>query len=272
MSNLTTASLMSKSPRFEAAPEQMASRTVDQPGARLVGQVQPVAGLAARERDAMYALLAGYFANTTRQQFEYDLAEKEWAIILRDAASQQIQGFSTLQRCNLTIDDERLVVFFSGDTIIRREYWGETALPRLWGQHVFGLADQITDARVYWLLICSGYKTYRYLPLFFREFYPTYERATPPTVKRLLDQLGCGKFGAQYDAARGVIRFRHAAPLQAGVAEITPQRLKDPHVAFFAAANPGHVAGDELACLAELARANLTAAGQRLVGAPGNVV
>ena len=266
MSNLTTASLMSRSPRFESEPEPTALRAVDQPGARLAGQVRAVAELSACERDAMYALLANHFANTTRAQFERDLAEKEWAIILRDAASEQLQGFSTLLRCNLTIDDQQLVVFFSGDTIIRRAYWGETALPRLWGRHVFSLADQITDRRVYWFLICSGYKTYRYLPLFFREFYPTCERATPPTVQRLLEQLGRGKFGVEYDAARGVIRFRQAAPLQSGVADITPQRLKDPHVSFFVAANPGHAHGDELACLAELARANLTPAGQRMVG------
>src|SRR5690349_23459155 len=48
----------------------------------------------------------------------------------------------------------------------------------------------------------------------------------------------------------------------------SPQRLKDPHVSFFINANPGHVGGDELACLAELSRANLTPAGRRMVGEP----
>ena len=104
------------------------------------------------------------------------------------------------------------------------------------------------------------------MPLFFRAFYPQYQHPLPPQLKRLLDHLGRLKFGDEYDAALGIVRLKAGAPLQAGVAEITAQRLKDPHVAFFAQANPGHMCGDELGCLAELSRDNLTAAGARLVG------
>ncbi|MBI3423604.1 MAG: hypothetical protein HY011_11755 [Acidobacteria bacterium] len=245
----------SKSPHSETPGEN-----------RLVGEVLRVSALRARELEQMYALLARYFAGPTRQQFESDLAEKEWAIILRDALTERVRGFSTLMRLQATLDAQPVVAFFSGDTIIQREYWGETALPRLWSRHVFSLAEQIPAARAYWFLISSGYKTYRYLPLFFRAFYPNYQQPTPPPLKGLLDQLGQQKFGAQYDATGGVIRFNQSAPLQPGVAELTPQRLQDPHVAFFAQANPGHARGDELACLTELTRANLTPAGARMVG------
>ncbi len=259
MSDLTNASLISKSLRFDTS------------SARLNGEVRRIGELTHSERTQMYALLARYFANPTHAQFESDLAEKEWAIVLRDNLTHQVQGFSTLMRYHLPSESQEddaqpIVAFFSGDTIIARDYWGETALPRWWGRHVFSLADQIQNASVYWFLISSGYKTYRYLPLFFREFYPSYERITPPHVKRLLDRLGQLKFGDEYNATRGVIRLAHSAPLQAGVAEISAQRLKDPHVSFFAQANPGHERGDELACLAELTRANLTPAGTRMVG------
>lgn len=255
MSCLINASPTLKSPRFEI-------------GARLSGQVKCVADLSARERDEMYGLLSSYFANTSRQQFECDLAEKDWVIILCETMTNSVQGFSTLMKLRLTIAGEPAVIFFSGDTIIGREYWGEMVLPKLWGRHVFGLADQIRDARVYWFLISSGYKTYRYLPLFFREFYPSHGRPTPPPVKQMLDQIGQFKFGGGYDAESGVIRFQKASPLQPGVAEITPHRLIDPHIAFFLSANPGHDNGDELACLAELSRDNLTPAGRRMVGPP----
>lgn len=255
MRDLMSETCGSKSPRSEPPREH-----------RLAGQAVRVGELTERELAQMYALLERYFAGVTRQQFESDLAEKEWAIVLRDALNERVQGFSTLMQLRTVIDEQPIVAFFSGDTIIHRDYWGETALPRLWGRHVFNLADQIRKARVYWFLICSGYKTYRYLPLFLREFYPSYQRPTPPELKRLLDQLGQLKFGSEYDAARGVIRFKQNAPLRAGVAELTPQRLKDPHVAFFAENNPGHINGDELACLAELSRDNLTPAGRRMIG------
>jgi hypothetical protein len=232
---------------------------------RLTGQVQHPTELAPAQRDRMYALLVHYFNNVTWPQFEHDLAEKEWVITLTDVASGQIQGFSTLMRLRVVVGNRPVVAFFSGDTIIHRDYWGETELPRLWARHVFGLAETIHDAQVYWFLISSGYKTYRFLPVFFREFYPTYQSPTPAAIKQVLDALGQLKFPNEYDAARGLIHFTHPSPLRPGVAKVTQRRLKDPHVAFFVAANPGHARGDQLACLVELTLANLTTAGRRLL-------
>jgi len=233
----------------------------------LTGRVQSPQELTSAERGQLYALLADYFANVSRPQFEHDLAEKEWVILLTDTTTGQIQGFSTLMRLRVTVDDQPVVAFLSGDTIIHREYWGEVELPRLWGRHVFSLAETTCGgARVYWFLISSGYKTYRFLPVFFREFYPTYQRPTPPATKRMLDALAQLKFPSEYDAERGLIRFAKAAPLRPGVAEVTERRLKDPHVAFFVAANPRHAHGDQLPCLVELTRTNITAAGRRMLG------
>ena len=278
MKNWTNASLTSKSPRsermkgkYQAVKAEADSRSSAQPAAlpvsdRLVGRLQTPEALTPAQRDRMYALLARYFANVTRPHFEHDLAEKEWVVLLTDTKYGQIQGFSTLMRLQVVVDSQPVVAFFSGDTIIRQEYWGETALPRLWAQHVFGLAEYICQARAYWFLISSGYKTYRFLPVFFKEFFPTYQCPTPPPIKRVLDALGQLKFPGEYDAGSGLIRFVKSSPLRPDVARITDRRLKDPHVAFFAAANPGHGQGDQLACLVELTAANLTAAGRRMLG------
>ncbi|HZS07034.1 MAG TPA: hypothetical protein VFD58_19515 [Blastocatellia bacterium] len=255
-------------PTLKSPPSEMESGVRD--ASRLEGSVVRVTELTETDRAGMYGLLEMYFARTTRQQFDGDLAEKEWAILLRDSESGGVQGFSTLMRFSVEIENQPVVAFFSGDTIIAREYWGETTLPRLWGRHVFRLADEIHDARVYWFLICSGYKTYRFLPVFFREFYPHCERPMPAAIRQLLDTLGRLKFKNEYDAGRGVVRFAHATPLHEGVADITEQRLRDPHVAFFARANPGHARGDELACLCEITRGNLTPAGRRMVGEPSH--
>lgn len=244
---------------------------IENSSGRLAGRVQRPQELTLAERNEMYGLLADYFVNVTRPHFETDLAEKEWGILLADSTGR-IQGFSTLMRLQMTVDNQPIVAFFSGDTIIHRDYWGEVELPRLWGRHVFNLAETIgNEARVYWFLISSGYKTYRFLPVFFREFFPTYLRPTPPAAKRILDALACQKFPSEYDAERGIIRLAQAAPLRPGIAEVTERRLKDPHVAFFVAANPGHAQGDQLPCLVELTRTNLTVAGRRMLGEEGRV-
>ena len=260
MSNLNTALPTSTSPPFDLAPAR-----------RLAGAVVPRAMLTSAERQRMYELLAAYFLGTSRDQFESDLAEKEAVILLRDVKDDHIQGFSTLMRLSTEIGGREIVAFFSGDTIVAQEFWGETILSRLWSQTVFAEADRIRDehpdASVYWYLICSGYKTWRFLPVFFREYYPHPERLTPPHVQRTLDALGERKFGSEYFPEEGVVRFRSATPLRQGVAEVTGDRLRDPLIAFFHHRNPGHIHGDELACLTEISRSNLTRAGERMVGA-----
>lgn len=219
----------------------------------------------------MFALLRRHFAGTDRARFEADLREKETVILLRDASSGAVQGFSTLMRMTAHLDQKEVVAFFSGDTIIDRAYWGESTLSRTWGRVVFDEADRIVAERpgtsVYWFLICSGYKTWRFLPVFFREFYPNAERPTPPEIRRLLDTLATRKFGDEYLPEPGIVRFHSATPLRSGVADVTGERLRDPQIAFFSRVNPGHPAGDELACLAEISRSNLTRAGLRMISA-----
>jgi hypothetical protein len=248
----------STSQRFDAARDR-----------RLAGSVVSRSCLTVDERRQMYALLRLYFSGTDRARFEADLREKEAVILLRDASSGRIQGFSTFMRMTICVDQQDVVAFFSGDTIIDRDYWGETVLSRIWSQTIFAEADRIVAERpgtpVYWFLICSGYKTWRFLPLFFREFYPNADAATPPRMRRILDAFGTCKFGDEYLADAGIVRFRTATPLRRGIADVTDERLRDPRVAFFARMNPGHADGDELACLAELSRANLTRAGQRMI-------
>jgi hypothetical protein len=259
MSNSMIALPTQISPHFEALCEH-----------RLTGAVVARADLSVRERAEMYQLFESYFAGTTRAQFEADLAEKELVVQLRAGADETIQGFSTLMRLEVRVDGRDVTAFFSGDTIVAREYWGETELSRLWSRTVFAEADRIRsqnpEARVYWFLICSGYKTWRFLPVFFREFYPNPDAPTPAHVQNILDALGERKFGIEYHKETGIVRLRTATPLREGVADVTEQRMRDPRIVFFTQKNPGYLQGDELACLTEISRTNLTRAGERMVG------
>lgn len=261
MSNLTTALPTWTSPPFDLAPAR-----------RLAGSIVQRALLTPAERERMYVLLAAYFLRTSREHFESDLAEKESVILLRDLKEGQIQGFSTLMRISMAIEGREIVAFFSGDTIVAQEFWGETILSRLWSQTVFAEADRIRsespDTLVFWYLICSGYKTWRFLPVFFKEFYPHPDRQTPPEINRILDALGERKFPGEYYPEEGVVRFRSATPLRQGVADVTEERLRDPLISFFQRINAGHINGDELACLTEISRGNLTRAGERMLKRP----
>ena len=64
-------------------------------------EVKRVEDLSPAETEAMLALLDAHFTCVTREAFTKDLAEKEWALLVRDAAGE-IRGFSTA--CRLTVD------------------------------------------------------------------------------------------------------------------------------------------------------------------------
>jgi hypothetical protein len=86
-------------------------------------------------------------------------------------------------------------------------------------------------------------------------------------MQALMNHLASERFGPEYDPDTGIVRFSSGAtPLREGVADITPDRLRDPHISFFVARNPGHVRGDELVCLARFHPDNFTAAARRLAG------
>ena len=112
------------------------------------------------------------------------------------------------------------------------------------------------------MLICSGWRTYRFLPTFWREFFPRYDR--PMHAWQPLAKLASEHFGEQFDVKRGIVRFSKPACLRAEFRAVAEQRKMGPHVRYFEMCNPGHSQGDELVCLTCISDDNLTAAGHRM--------
>jgi hypothetical protein len=233
---------------------------------KLLARVVPLADVTAAQRDAMFALMDRHYVNVRRDVFEADLNEKQWVIQVSHPETGALCGFSTQRLLRLEFDSRPITALFSGDTIIDREHWGDQALTRAWGRFALTLMDQ-ADTELWWFLISQGYKTYRFLPVFFREFYPRHDVVTPGWASALIDLLGQARYPDDYDPAAGIIRATSRQyRLREGLAEITPERACDPHVRFFQARNPGHARGDELCCLAPLTRANFTRAAWWAIG------
>ena len=220
--------------------------------------------LSSQQIDEMYQLLSSYFKGVKRDIFEQDLAEKNWVILLKERNDRQLQGFSTLLLYTTEFKGEIFSVVYSGDTIVDPSAWSSSRLSRAWIEAIDLLSQEFSLGKLYWLLICSGYRTYRFLPVFWQEFYPRFERDTPKEVKNLIDFLATKKFGKNYNKSTGIVRFPHPHQLQEGLQGIPLYRLNDPHVSFFNSKNPEHLQGDELVCLTEICPNNLTKVGQRI--------
>lgn len=223
----------------------------------------PRGELSRQEREELFVLLDAHFDGVDAGQFERDLEEKDW--ILRIRRDGRLVGFSTLQVYTTHVLDTRCNVVYSGDTIVAPEAWGSPVLARGWIALVRALQEARPAAPWYWLLLSSGFRTYRFLPVFWREFWPRHDAEPSAAQAELLETLALDRFGPAYDAERGVVRFAAPQRLRPALAAVPDGRDGDPHIRFFLQRNPGHAAGDELVCLTSLGDDNLTAAGARMV-------
>lgn len=231
---------------------------------QLRAEIIPITALGADRRTEMFQLMDQYYEGMKREVFESDLSEKRWVIQLVDAETEKLRGFSTQMVLELQIGERPIRALFSGDTIVERSCWGRGVLAEAWGRLALALIGAYPSDPLIWFLISKGYKTFRYLPVFFREFYPCPDSATPRWAAELIDALARHKYPGTYDPQAGIIRAEPAGcRLRTGVADITAERLRDPYVRFFAERNPGHRRGDELCCIAPLSRENFTAAALR---------
>ncbi len=211
--------------------------------------------LTPEETAAMEMLYRRYYTGAPSEAFRRDLADKDFVILLRNAG--RIEGFSTQRFFRFG----ELHILFSGDTIVdtgaRRQY----GLAGGFGHLMHYLQTRhCRPEQLYWFLICKGARTYRFLPTFFRCYWPN-PAGRHPELAPLLEQLAWECYPAAFDPAAGILRFPDADRLR------HDELRHDPDSLFFRERNPGWRGGDELCCLAPLALGNLNPAGERVIQA-----
>lgn len=236
---------------------------------KITGRCVPVHSLGLARKESMFDLLGEYFDNITWRSFESDLSEKQWVILLEESAGGPIRGFSTLQLMDdIVVDRVRIRALFSGDTIVDRSCRNSSELFRTFLSFSARLGRQARRdrCRLVWFLISMGYRTYRILPHFFREYYPRFDKDTPAFEKKIIDRLAMKKFPDAYLPPSGIIHYAEKREfLRPGLSEVPPERMDDPVVRYFCDRNPRYGEGDELACIAEITGSNFRAPAFRIM-------
>lgn len=219
-------------------------QSVAQKSGRLAARTVAVTELGAADREGMWRVFSRYYADVRRDVFERDLDKKHHVVVLFDSGDRSLQGFSTLE----VYAEAGARVIFTGDTIVEKDYWGQSALHRAF--FAFLLRERLRRpwAPVYWFLISKGYKTYLTLARNLVNYWPRHDAATPAHVQGIIAALAERKYpGAYHD---GVLRFASSAGrLKESIAPIDAAVLQQPDIRFFVEKNPGHARGDELCCL-----------------------
>jgi hypothetical protein len=212
------------------------------------------------EKKEMFQLMKEFYDNVDGQIFIRDLLDKDYCIMLYNEENI-VKGFSTGKEIHVEVDGKLIKGIFSGDTIIHKDYWGRMDLYKEFARNFVKSGSE----EYYWFLISKGYKTYKMLPLFFKEFYPNYKVSTPLDEKKIMDAFGLSMYPMDYNKETGVNEYKSIKDkLKEGVADITEKQLKDMDIKFFIEENPGYIYGNDLVCLAKLNQENLRKTAERL--------
>ena len=202
----------------------------------------------------LYTLYATYYGGTSPELFRRGLHEKDQILILQDGNTPI--GFTTLKILHTQHQNQPIRAIFSGDTIIQHDYWGSQTLPLAWCELIGKIQAQQPHIPLYWLLIVKGDRTYRYLNVFSKHYYPNRKTPTPPPIQSLIDQLARERFGEHYQPQRGIVHYPQSQGHLKAQWHNSPSS-RNPEAQFFAQKNPHYQQGDELVCLTLLAAENL---------------
>jgi hypothetical protein len=207
--------------------------------------------LSDEDMQAMWAVFADYYRRSDFERFVLDLHEKSHVIVLRHKRDNTIKGFSTLQCYRQSVGARMVHIIYSGDTIVAREFWGQTALQRAFVWYICKYKLARPRVPVFWFLTSKGYKTYLLLSRNFPEYWPRHDKRTPELPRSIIHQFATQKFGKQWHPDLGLLRHtENSGRLAHHVAPITEEmRRKYPDIDFFARQNPNHETGDELCCI-----------------------
>lgn len=216
----------------------------------LKGYVKPITEYSESDLETMYQLMNTFYDNMEKSIFLKDFYAKDYCLSLFNEENELV-GFTTQKVLEIEVDGAPVHGVFSGDTIIHKDYWGNMELFRVWSEFWFDYAKKYDE--FYWFLICKGYKTYRMLPVFWDEYYPSHKWETPDKMRKIIDAYATALYPDEYNPATGVVEYKTTKDkLKAGVADIGEKELKRSDIAYFAQINPGYINGNDVACLARI--------------------
>lgn len=216
----------------------------------LKGSTVPISKLKPKDRSQLLDLFVTYYDDVCSDTFFRDLSDKDKIILLREKNTDVIKGFSTIKKLCVEYDNKKIYALFSGDTIVDSDFWGQSALSIQFVKNLILFKMGNPTSRLYWFLICKGFKTYLVLTKNFEVFYPRHDEVTPKEINSLIDEFAMRIYPAEYNKMSKVIELSGKSyKLKDNVAPIGERERENEHIHFFDQSNPGWVDGDELCCV-----------------------
>jgi hypothetical protein len=215
----------------------------------------PIPALDASVKRRMASLYLTSYDGSSEALFLQDLSRKDEVLLL--CAGPELVGFTTLRVFDREWGGRPIRVVYSGDTVVERSHWGQRALAFAWIARMGALKRTKNDWPLYWLLLVKGHRTFRFLPVFGKSFYPHWS-VDRSDLKALADELARDMFGDDYNPMTGVVEFAQSrGHLKPTLAQLSREEVNREGVRFFLERNPGFRLGHELVCVCEIEERNM---------------
>lgn len=161
----------------------------------------------------------------------------------------------------------RIVVFYAGDIVLRPEIRGAGLIQEM------GLGGVIREllrdpwAPKYLYAIALTHKLYRSVASMFQDYWPRYDRETPPEILEIMERVGQRVDQNRWRSATELVQIpRRGRQEQLAVPE---EQLADPVIRFFIDKNPTYLQGTCLPIMMPLDVRNLSSVLRTLVARRG---
>ena len=185
------------------------------------------------------------FYDAEREYVEARLKHHRSLALFRDSATRELIGMAAIEVSPVDFQGQRLLMIFTSHTVVDERYRGQNLIQRAGFRTYLGTCLRYPLRRKFWVFDSFSYKSYLLLPRNLVDFWPRYDRPTPPWEAALIDHYGQLKYGTDWRAGGVVARSPRKRLLAA-----------DPNLRFYAERNPGHAEGDMLFCLCPLGWSN----------------
>ncbi len=210
----------------------------------------------------MAGLYLTNYDGTNLSLFQADLADKDEVLLLY--SDDTLVGFTTFKTYLRDWNNRKIKILYSGDTIVDRAHWGQQALAFAWIGRMGEIKRQNPDIPFYWFLLVKGHRTFKYMPVFGKSFYPHWS-VDRGDLKPLALMLAEEKFGSRFNPTSGVVEFKSTrGHLKADIANPSEEDMTKEAVQFFVQRNPNYKNGHELVCICEMEEHNMKPLTKRL--------
>lgn len=165
-----------------------------------------------------------------------------FSLYLKD---EKIVGFTGLKINDLHQNKVRHFLIYFGQTIVLPAHRGKSLIPSTGAKLCIRFWRQLLFSKAWFWFDALSYKAYLVAAKSVPELYPSYRKSTPTKTQDLIESIGALHYGAQFQAAQGVVRKEKNYINDLSV-QVKETDLKDPDVRFYAEQNKTHTKGDGL--------------------------